>query len=133
MLVAEETISDYVNGVLVRRGISQAQLAAYVGASAPAVVDWLSGKRTPNAVNLWRLAKYDRANWIDLMRLAKHIPPDEDVPSGPDVKLDELPRGLREVIEDLRPHPGMLDALERSGRVLLEVREATSGGAGTQE
>ena len=51
------------------RGLSQQQLAKKIGATQPQVSDWLTGKKTPIASNLTKLAKAMDMAEEDLARL----------------------------------------------------------------
>ena len=51
------------------RGLSQQQLAKKIGATQPQVSDWMTGKKTPNASNLTKLAEAMDMAEEDLARL----------------------------------------------------------------
>lgn len=51
------------------RGLSQQQLAKRIGATQPQVSDWMTGKKTPNAGNLSKLAEAMDMAEEDLARL----------------------------------------------------------------
>ena len=51
------------------RGLSQQQLAKKIGATQPQVSDWMTGKKTPNAGNLSKLAEAMDMAEEDLARL----------------------------------------------------------------
>lgn len=51
------------------RGLSQQQLAKKIGATQPQVSDWMTGKKTPNAGNLTKLAEAMDMAEEDLARL----------------------------------------------------------------
>lgn len=98
--MATETFAEYLRDLLRRKGIKQTQLAAYVEASPPAVVDWLSGKRMPGPGFLWRLARYDRTrSFEDLMAMAGHIPEEARAePLAPEI----IPE-IREALDGMTP------------------------------
>ena len=57
----------YIVGMI--RGLSQQQLAKKIGATQPQVSDWMTGKKTPNAGNLTKLAEAMDMAEEDLARL----------------------------------------------------------------
>ena len=57
----------YIVGMI--RGLSQQQLAKKIGATQPQVSDWMTGKKTPNAGNLSKLAEAMDMAEEDLARL----------------------------------------------------------------
>ena len=57
----------YIDGMI--RGLSQHQLAKKIGATQPQVSDWLTGKKTPIASNLTKLAEAMDMAEEDLARL----------------------------------------------------------------
>lgn len=116
------SFDEYLHDLLKRRGITQTQLASYINASPPAMVDWLAGKRRPRPEFIWRIAVFDRQDFLALMRLADWIPVDEEVPVA-----TPMPSWLNRMLplfNELSAAEG--EVLAMSARALLELREATA-------
>ena len=53
-----------------RRGMTQSELARFIGVKQTAVSAWEVGRATPSLPNLWRLARVLNARMADLLETA---------------------------------------------------------------
>lgn len=80
----------WLGELLARRGISQSQLAAYIGMRPSAVSDWLAGKKRPAPASLRRLAAYAGVPAEEVLRIAGHLDAEAATPER------GRPRSLRD-------------------------------------
>lgn len=113
------TIPTLLADIIRRRGISERQLAAYMGVSPAAMNRWIKGQGTPDPTYCWKIAELAGLPIEHVMRIAGHLP-QEDERSAPD------PPWLSALISEIRAlqvTPEEAQILDVTLRGLLALRE----------
>lgn len=120
LAMAQMTIAELLSAIAARRGVSERQLAAYMGVSTTAMNRWIHGQGTPDPVYCWRIADLSGRPVEEVMRIAGHLPPE-----GADAAAQDPPWLTRLITEmrALQVTPDEAQVLDVTVRGLLALRE----------
>ena len=116
LLVAQMTLAEWLDRQLSSSGMSQNAVANYAGVSHSAVSEWRKGNRIPDPPYVWKLAEYFNADVIEVMRMAGHLPAEED-----SSRAAEIVPELRSALSGLTP--GEQRRLVLAAQLAVELRE----------
>lgn len=106
--MSTNSFPEYLARALRSREWTQADFARRMGVSTGSVTMWMSGKRRPDPASIQRIADVLFVSADDLLVIAGHRPPDDNV--DPDSDLARILGMVRAI--DWESHPERRDLLE---------------------